>query len=175
MERLVPPWTRVREPELTGAEDPFPNCGVQCAHCGHELAGATGGRCGNCEAPIRADELRPPGEWFRLRSEWLGGMPEAQIAALLREELIPFVMRVGRTTEEIVMGAAFAETPILIPSDYYFDMRALIRDVQRDVARRRELAQHERPCPHCGEENPGSFDHCWNCEKPLNENESGAA
>ncbi len=35
------------------------------------------------------------------------------------------------------------------------------------------LATYERgndttqPCPHCGEENPGNFEVCWQCGEPL--------
>lgn len=28
-------------------------------------------------------------------------------------------------------------------------------------------AAPDRPCPHCGEPNPGNFSSCWNCQKSL--------
>lgn len=46
----------------------------------------------------------------------------------------------------------------------------------RDAARARELIDEylraspngpPRQCPHCGEENPGTFETCWSCGRSL--------
>lgn len=44
--------------------------------------------------------------------------------------------------------------------------------VAQFVAARKSKArtgQSDRICPSCGETVPGSFDVCWNCDKPLEE------
>ncbi|HVY06117.1 MAG TPA: DUF2007 domain-containing protein [Burkholderiales bacterium] len=39
--------------------------------------------------------------------------------------------------------------------------RALIQSIERPVDCRRAF------CPHCGEENPGNFQVCWNCARDF--------
>jgi len=45
-------------------------------------------------------------------------------------------------------------------------------DKPRALAMIREFEQADeesppRHCPHCGEENPGNFQQCWHCSRPL--------
>lgn len=111
--------------------------------------------------------LRPTGPWFRLPGESLGGMLVGHAENLLFSEGVPYMHNANRTTSEIMMGAGFALTPILVASEFFFDAMALLRAECLAIEQRRALGRIEQPCPHCGEANPGNFDDCWQCQGSL--------
>ncbi|GAG47044.1 unnamed protein product, partial [marine sediment metagenome] len=58
-----------------------------------------------------------------------------------------------------------AVTRLRVPSEFYFEVLWLIRRAREEMEAVRAAGESRRwRCPRCGEENPGHFEVCWNCE-----------
>lgn len=88
------------------------------------------------------------------------------IEPLLEHDNIPFFAHDAKTMYDIVFGGRpAANAKVVVASEFYFDFLWLVRKAAREMAEAR-LAGEGRTwrCPQCGEEVPGHFDLCWNCQ-----------
>jgi len=167
--RLIRPWTRLRPPRFTGQELPAPDFGLTCAACGHELAGARTHQCPRCGSPFDPQVLRPRQTWFVLEAASVGELPIPIVQAALAAELIPYAPVEERTVAEHVAGHGVMFSRLRIPSEFYFDVLWLLQEARRQVAAVRARGdQGDWKCAQCGEDNPGHFEVCWNCERVKN-------
>ncbi len=162
---LLQTWMRLREPQFTGGELPFPDFGLSCAECDEPLAGVSEHRCPSCRTPFDAQALIPPGEWCTIPPSLPGDIPARTLEMLLAEEYIPYVKRVLRDVSHIYGIDPHAEIRFEIPADFYFDFLLALR---REQLRAQQQAGHpDWQCEQCGESNPGSFQICWNCRQVV--------
>ncbi len=168
MQSLVRTWTRLREPQFTGRERPLPDFGLRCGGCGASLAGAAESQCAVCGRAFDVEAARPARRWFLVDRDLTGELPLPIVEMLLETERVPFVVYGGRTAVEIYMGSRSLGSRILVDSDFYFDVRWLLqRERSRLAARRAGPEPAAWRCEACGEDVPGHFDVCWNCQTPA--------
>jgi predicted amidophosphoribosyltransferase len=163
---LVHSWTRLRPSRFTGHELPLPDFGLNCAHCGGALAGATTNTCPKCGAAFDPEALRPAHEWFLIGNDLCGELPLPGVQSLLANEGVPYTISDERGLREIYGGRNVFTLPLRSPREFFFEVLWLLREARDELARSRAQAKTERwTCPHCGEKNPGNFEVCWNCER----------
>ncbi len=166
MEQLVQPWTRIRDPRYTGRERPLPDFGLLCPSCGQPLVGARDDACPHCRQPFDLEACHPPRPWFVLDPSVCGPLPMLGVMALLAAEQVPFIPVNERTLAEIVLGYHPLMEGVKAPSEFYFEVRWLIRRAIKEAAAARAMAGHGQwRCPHCQELNPPNFEICWKCEE----------
>ena len=160
---LVRTWTRLREPRRTGRESPFPDYGLSCAACRSPLAGAREGRCLRCGEPFDPDRLRPRSAWFVIDEALADPLPLATVEVLLAGDRIPFVRLDERQAVELYLGSRAIGSRLRVPSEFFFDVLELLTRT-RTAMRQARRPQPPWRCPACGEEVPGHFEQCWNCQ-----------
>jgi predicted RNA-binding Zn-ribbon protein involved in translation (DUF1610 family) len=163
---LIRPWTRLRPPRFTGDELPFPDFGLTCAACGAPLAGAPDHTCPDCGEPFDAQALRPRREWFIIDASLCGSLPVAGVQSVLAAEAVPHVPVDEKSVGEIIGGHGALHDRLRAPSEFYFEVLWLLQKARKEVERVRGAGgRPDWRCSHCGEENPGHFEVCWNCER----------
>jgi ssDNA-binding Zn-finger/Zn-ribbon topoisomerase 1 len=171
MSEIVQPWHRLRDPWFSGNELPLPDFGLQCANCKRPLAGAQEHACPSCRAPFDAQTLRPVRKWFVVDAEMCGRVPLPVIEVRLGQELVPHMRSKDKVLREIYLGPRMLGSRLLVPNEFFFDLLWLIRRAELDIEEGRARAESERwACPKCGEENPGNFEMCWNCQAARTKN-----
>ncbi|MBN2563143.1 MAG: hypothetical protein JXQ75_19650 [Phycisphaerae bacterium] len=148
---------------------PVPDLGLRCLNCGYGLAGLPRHRCPECGRVFTIDEHIPKGDFpiVIFNGKEVGSKPE--VVELLKRYQIPFTEMMG-PIEAIygLGGVTHSRSRIAVPRASYF---AVI-----DLLRRQALGEELPPvetsdrgdwtCTRCGEENPGNFEVCWNCNQP---------
>lgn len=144
---------------------PLPDFGLMCTACGQPLAGARQSACPACGAPFDVPALQPRQKWFILDAEVCGPLPIPGVQVLLAAERVPYFAVSEKTAVEIYGGQGMTVTRLRVPSEFYFEVLWLIRRAREEMEAARAAGESRRwRCPHCGEENPGHFEICWNCE-----------
>lgn len=166
MADVVKPWHRLREPRFTGHELPLPDFGMCCAGCQEPLVGARGRACPSCGEPFDPESVRPVKEWLIVDQPMCGDVTLAGIEVLLGVERVPYTRAAGKLLREIYGGTDVVGSRLLVPREFYFEVLWLIRRAVLDMQRVREHPEADWTCSKCGEEVPGHFDVCWNCETP---------
>lgn len=173
---LIRPWTRLRPPHYTGADRPLPDFGLLCDTCETPLAGALDDACGACGRSFDLDALAPPRQWFILDAALAGPLPIPGVQALLAEENVPHVPVTEKSVAEIYGGHGVLSDRLRVPSEFFFEVLWLLAQAKRDAQAARDRAgQDDWTCTNCGEENPGNFDVCWNCEQTHPSTNHGGA
>lgn len=163
---MIRSWTPLRPPRFTGRELPQPDFGLRCRSCGAPLAGATEYACAHCRRPFDPASFIPERAWFRLTEEICGGPLLASAYALLGDDHIPHMPDNERTLVEIYGGIQQPIPRLRIPREYFFDTCWLFRKhVREQEAERLRPQRADWRCAGCGEDNPGNFELCWNCER----------
>ncbi len=161
---LVRPWTRLRPPRFTGAERPLPDFGLSCAECGAALAGAAGDSCPECGTPFDLERLRPARDWFIVETALVGRLSMPGVQSMLAAEKVPYVPVNEKSIGEIYAGHGVLYDRLRAPAEFFFEILWLLRQAREDLEAVRTAAGPPWLCADCGEENPGHFDICWNCE-----------
>lgn len=162
---LIRSWTPLRAPRFTGDELPLPDFGLFCGACQQPLAGATELRCPSCAAPFEVQTLRPAKPWFVLSGELCGPLPIPGVQALLATEGVPHVPVHEKTLSEIYGGQSMTVSRLRVPSDFYFEVLWLIQRALTEMETVRSTEPEPWTCQRCGEENPGHFELCWQCQE----------
>lgn len=166
MSTIVQSWTRLRPPRYTGEELPLPDFGLSCAACGEPLAGATSRACPQCAEPFDLQVLRPRRDWFVLDQVMCGPVPVPGVQAVLAAELVPHFPVEERTVGEIYCGHSMLYNGLRVAGEFYFEVLWLLTRARREMEQVRAAGGTRNwTCPHCGEENPGNFELCWNCAR----------
>lgn len=168
MTELVKPWHRVRPPRITGAELPIPGYwNAKCKRCQAPLAGASRHACGLCGEAFDPQDLRPSKPWFILDSFLCGPLPIPGVHALLEQEHVPHFEVQDDALRKVYGTPSMTVTQLRVASEFYFEVLWLLDKARREFDAARQMgAQHEWPCTHCQESNPGHFEVCWNCGEP---------
>jgi len=163
MEKIVRPWVRLRPPRVTGAERPLLDYGLVCGTCRRPLAGATVDECPHCTAPFVL--TAPPGRygWISIADD-AAPLKVMHLQAILIDEQVPVLPLEFRSAAPVDFFRH--SQSILIPREYWFEVRWLIMQAAQELARERSVPGVEWSCSKCGEDVPASFDVCWNCETP---------
>ncbi len=145
---------------------PVPDLGLCCLQCGYGLAGLPSHRCPECGKTFTMDGHIPKGDFpvVIFNGKEVRSLPE--IMDLLRRYQIPFMEVLGPADSMYgMLGATHRRSRIGVMRSRYWEVI--------DLFRRRALdeplpvvEEFDRPdwtCPGCEEENPGSFEVCWNC------------
>ena len=168
MAELVKPWHRLRDPRFTGHELPLPDFGLLCHACQQPLAGGATFRCPSCGVGFDPEAIRPHRKWFLIDQVTCGDVALAGFEALLGTERVPYVRARGKFLAEIYGVNQIIGSPLLVPREFFFEVMWLIRQAAQEIQRVRQQPGKEWTCPNCGENVPGHFDVCWNCETPRN-------
>lgn len=165
MQDIVRTWVRVREPRFRGDELPVPDFGLTCAHCGDDLAGASTCQCPKCGEPFDLPARRPVKSWFVVEPVMFGKLQLSLVEHLLESDRVPFVLLDSKTVGELYMGGQTVGRKLTVSSEFYFDLRHLLRRTLHEIEQERQAGEgREWHCRSCGEEIPGHFDICWNCQ-----------
>lgn len=163
MDRIVPTWTRFREPRLTPDTRPFPALGLKCPRCRAALDGLTGPNCTGCGQPINAQALRSSAAWPEVSYD---GLSTEMLDKRLIEQEIPHVF-VGYATHRDLYFGRTSHPRLHCPADFELEVLDAIATLRRELADLAARGRTEAPCPVCGEPNPGNFEFCWNCRTSL--------
>lgn len=164
---LIRPWTRLRDPRFTGHERPLPDFGLTCPRCHAELAGATQSACPHCGHPFDIEATRPAAGWFVLDREMCGELPIPGVQARLLADGVPHIPVGERTVNEIYGGHSMMIGRLRVPREFFFEVLWLVQHMRAEFAQARATNETQHWfCDTCGEENPGTFEVCWNCEHP---------
>jgi hypothetical protein len=107
---------------------------------------------------------RPRAKWFTVEPTLCGDMPLHAVEAVLADAFVPYVKTEEKTAFNMFAGGDPGYR-IRVLGEFYFDFLYLIRQEANRLAGQREGAEARVwHCPRCGEENPTSFDLCWNCQ-----------
>lgn len=167
IETLIHSWTRLREPRFTGRELPLPDFGLTCPDCEQPLTGASEHRCPACRREFDPAWWQPASNWFILDREICGPLPMPGVQALLAAEGVPYIPVGEQTLSEIWGGQSIMVARLRIPGEFFFEVLWLVRQALEDLhATRAAGSGADWQCPACGEQNPGNFSLCWNCERP---------
>jgi hypothetical protein len=86
---------------------------------------------------------------------------------LFLNEHVPHIPVAERTVSEIYGGHGLLFDRLRVPSEFYFDVLFLLQRARREMAAARAAGEAANwTCRGCGEENPGNFELCWNCQGP---------
>jgi hypothetical protein len=162
--KLVRPWTRTRPPRFTGAERPLPDFGLACRACGRALCGAAADECPHCRRSFRIDDYLPPRGWVTVGAELCGEVPLPVVEIALGTERVPHVHQLGLSPAELLTGPRALGTPLLVPREFYLEVRWWIGELRRELEAARREPRADWTCAACGEQVPGTFDVCWNCQ-----------
>jgi rubrerythrin len=172
MEEIVKSWTRLRDPRFTGLEEPFPDFGLECANCGHPLAGATGRTCPQCGERFYPESLRPKGPWFRIDQWVVDYLPTAILEHALAQDAVPFVRREDQSFRSIYGMSSEVTGRMLVSNEFFFDFLWVLRQQVEQYDQDKTAARGKWACSQCGESNPGNFQLCWKCGREY-DNQAG--
>lgn len=95
--------------------------------------------------------------------------PIPAVMSLLAAELVPHVPVKEKTVGEIYGGHSMLYDRLRVASEFYFEVLWLLQRARGEMEQARAASgAHDWTCPHCGEQNPGHFEICWNCERIQN-------
>jgi len=167
MSAIVKPWHRLRDPRFTGRELPFPDFGFDCRGCRRPLAGARRWNCPHCGAAFEPGAFVPAGrEWLVVDQPFCGAVPLAGVEILLAHERVPYARHPSRLLREIYGGTPVVGSRLLVPMEFFFEVRWLVRRAEREMVEARRHADEAWRCQACGEDVPLHFEVCWNCQAP---------
>jgi hypothetical protein len=167
--QVVKSWHRLREPRFNGHELPLPDFGLRCRACDQPLAGAPARQCPHCGVAFDPEDYLPHRTWFLVDQPMCGELPLAGLESLLAAEHVPFTRARGKLVAEIYGVTQIIGARLLVPREFFFELKWLIRRATEDLERVRSEPGEEWICPSCGESVPHHFDVCWNCETPRND------
>jgi len=145
---------------------PVPDLGLRCLGCGYGLAGLPRHICPECGRSFTLDEHIPEGDFpiVIFNGEELINTPKT--ISLLRQYRIPYLETRGPLESVLGLGVATnGRGRISVPRESYFEVIDLLRRLAlgEPLPEAPENTQIDWKCVSCGEENPGSFETCWNC------------
>ncbi len=166
---IVRSWHRLVPPRYTGGERPLPDFGLRCGACHAPLAGARSDSCPACAEPFDVSALRPRGEYFNAAALLPTGLPASMFESILQMNAVPYHFTPTQSVME-VYGLRVASGALLVPREYYFDVRKLIEEAKAALTAPPPARAAQPPtawtCTRCGESNPATFEVCWRCEAP---------
>lgn len=169
MREIVKPWTALRPPRFDGSERPLPDFGFDCESCRVSLAGATADACPACATRFDLAGIVPSKTWFPITATAAHPITLPHLQAIFVAEQLPHVPIDQRTMHEHVLGQRSIGTDLLVPREYWFEVRWLIAAAICEINAVRASSTADWQCSGCGEKVPANFDICWNCavERPL--------
>ncbi|MCC6361819.1 MAG: hypothetical protein IT450_24045 [Phycisphaerales bacterium] len=160
---LIRTWTRTHPPRFSAATRPLPDFGLHCSQCRAPLAGVTESRCPACAAAFDLAGIEPRKDWFIADEALARPLDLLNLAVLLEAEAIPYYPQSGKSFTDLVMGRVAFGANLVIPREFYWDVRLLVRRAAVDIEQRRARPDGGWTCGQCGEESPAHFEVCWNC------------
>lgn len=154
---------------------PLPDLGLKCLDCGYPLAHLTEWRCPECGKAIDLDEHVPDGAFPMLIANGREVRASAEVRELFAAYRLPLVelWDTMRNFLGVVTDTRRHDgpgPPIAVPRERYLEAVDLIRrwHMDEELPPPPEPAPIDGPwdCSACGEENPETFEVCWNCETP---------
>ncbi|MFW5681793.1 MAG: DUF7577 domain-containing protein [Phycisphaeraceae bacterium] len=151
---------------------PLPDLGLRCLDCGYALAHITAWQCPECGREVELEEHIPDGAFPPLIADGEEVRSSGELRQLMEAYRIPIVEL--RSPMHFVLGPLppmltrhDIGPPVAVPRELYFEAVDLIRRWRLDE----ELPPPPEPltltgpwrCEACGEENPETFEICWNC------------
>ncbi len=151
--------------EFDPDELPVPDLALHCRHCGYPLRGLGAHRCPECGRAFTLDEFIPPGDFPTLIVEGRELRITPEIEALLRREAILYMD--ARSPLESIRPMFGPEQPrgrlAVARSEYLRAVWLIVRWLRDGIAPAPRTAAADWRCAGCGEENPGTFELCWQC------------
>jgi len=152
---------------------PLPDYGLRCRQCGYTLAGITRLQCPECGDPFALDDYIPDGAFPPLIADG----QRVRLSPDLTELFAAYHLPVVELNDPLNLVFGGGSVPwsdhtrqgpaIAVPRDRWLEAVDLVR---RYVHHEELPPPPDEPqpgpdwhCPHCGEDNPGHFQVCWNC------------
>lgn len=145
---------------------PIPNLGLRCLGCGYILNGLPSHRCPECNREVVLDEYVPPGDFPIVILNGKEVILNDQVKEIMRRAGILFMANLPPPEAIFGVGQTSALTQRLaVERSRYLESIHWLRHFNETG----EMPLDSRPtgtdwtCSQCGEENPASFELCWNC------------
>jgi len=151
---------------------PMPDLGLRCLGCGYPLAHLAEHRCPECGRGVDLDEHVPEGAFPPLIADGEQVRASAELSELMSAYGIPVVEEADPMRDMLgvaggLMSRRESGPPVVVPRARYFEAVDLIRRwrMNEELPPPPEPLAIEGPwaCEACGEENPETFELCWNC------------
>ncbi len=151
---------------------PVPDLGIKCLTCGYPLAGLPSHRCPECGVEFAMEDHIPKGDFPPLIFNAKEVIATLENLDLFKQARIP-VIELARAGDMLygIGGATYTGPHLGVARMMYFDAIDLLRRHQLGELANPDDASTTSPdkpdwtCSACDEENPGTFDICWNCGK----------
>lgn len=154
---------------------PMPDLGLRCLDCGYPLAHLSEPRCPECGRAVDLDEHIPAGAFPLLIADGEQVRASRDLHELMSAYRLPVIEQVDpmRGMFGVAGGLMMRKEtgpPVAVPRERYFEAVDLIRRwrMNEELPPPPEPVMIDGPwgCPACGEENPETFELCWNCGEP---------
>lgn len=155
-------------------EFPTPDLGLRCMNCGYPLGGLTECRCPECGRKFDYEEYIPPGDFPPVIVDGKNALLTPDVGDALRRAKIPFMQVMGAAENLYGLNSVtHTASRVGVPRSLYFDAVDVLRQL-RDGEFALPPLDHSPDwfCPQCGEENPGTFELCWQCDSARPESTS---
>lgn len=150
---------------------PLADFGLSCKQCGYPLANLTEHVCPECGRAFTLEEYIPDGAMPALFADGQQVRATDELLELFASYDIPHVSMPGPSFAMfggLSLSRQHNHPPLAVPRERYFEAIDLVRRYKLNE----ELPPPPEPtpsgpdwrCDACGEENPGSFEVCWNCQ-----------
>jgi hypothetical protein len=145
---------------------PTPDLGLRCMECSYPLGGLMERRCPSCGQVFEYESFVPKGDFPALIADGKEVLLTPEVSDALRRAQIPFVEVLGTAAHLYgTFSAMHNNTRVGVPRSQYFEAVDAVKRLKDGVS---NLPPHdarsEWVCPQCQEENPGTFEICWQCE-----------
>ncbi len=148
---------------------PMPDLGLLCRSCDYNLNGVGEHRCPECGRPFSPDDYLPEGAFPPLYVDGEPVRPDDELIALLRTHGIVVGSQMNAFDEAFGFKFGVTQQPaVTVPRDDFWAAVDLVvrhrRDLPLPPPPQADEPKADWVCKGCGEENPGTFDVCWQCE-----------
>ena len=145
---------------------PTPDLGLRCMKCGYPLGGLSEHRCPECGTKFEYSDFIPAGDFPVAIVDGKEALLTPDVQDALRREKIPF-MPLHSAVEDLYGISPVTMRPPRagVGRSYYFEAIDLLRRLRDGVFALPPLDDSpDWDCPNCGENNPGPFEICWQCQ-----------
>ncbi|MCB9854995.1 MAG: hypothetical protein H6818_04850 [Phycisphaerales bacterium] len=144
---------------------PTPDLGLRCMKCGYPLAGLSERRCPTCGSPFEYESFVPKGDYPAVIVDGKEALLTPDVQDALRRAKIPY-MEIAEETAGLygMHSVTQSKSRVGVPRSLYFDAVLILRQLHvGELEFPPEAVAADWTCPSCDEENPGTFEICWQC------------
>ncbi|MBX3395538.1 MAG: hypothetical protein KF841_09230 [Phycisphaerae bacterium] len=157
--------------EFDPAALPIPDLGLNCIGCGYSLKGLPSHRCPECGREIDLEQHIPRGDFPAVILDGREVPLSARTNEIMRRAGILFMA--AQNPAESIFGMSRTQSingKLAVERNRYFDAIRWLKHFAAtgEMPPEPDTSGSDWKCTACGEENPPTFEVCWNCDTVHN-------